>query len=565
MAYVLATFFVFQLGVIVPVCMPILSAFVTTLIVLAWQAGRDRKEKSLLLNEKSNIEQQLDLISSLLSSKENELGEIQSQLSQIRQENEDRSKSQSEKINHLQEQMSKLVQEKQNLLEKKVALEEKVLGFRVHISIDQPLERDNEEIKKECDACGIITQSPKVLQIFSNLKKIAKTNETVLILGESGTGKELFAKAVHRLSSRSGEFVPLNLNATPETMMEAELFGFEKGAFSGADKPRKGKFLQAKAGTLFLDEIGDLLPSLQVKLLRTLQEKEIIPLGKDIQPIKIDTRIVAATNKNMEKAVGEKEMRLDLYGRLSAFVIELPPLRERPEDIELLSMHFIKQFGSEFKRRNLKGISTGAMKKLKNYPWTGNVRELENVLRKSILLSPAKPSMLQEKDIQFSNLTGTISPDTQQDLSFQEASFQKPDQKKQQNIDDSRFLSVARRNRFVISNMEKELDIDRETIRSQLKGICFQTLVNCGFDVSRTTESLTEDPTLQNKLEEKVDQYMKTLLGNLRKFETLEDAQRAVRDYKIQDNIPSKYRKAIEILIRHSWPGRENDGFSNTH
>ncbi|MBI4654563.1 MAG: sigma-54-dependent Fis family transcriptional regulator [Nitrospirae bacterium] len=231
----------------------------------------------------------------------------------------------------------------------------------------------------------IIGKSSKMLEVADNIQKVAQVKASVFLLGESGTGKELFARAIHYLSTRKDyPFIPINCAAIPRELLESELFGHEKGSFTGAEGRKLGKFELADKGTIFLDEIGDLDLTLQSKLLRTLQEGEIERVG-GIKPIKVDVRIIAATNKNLEAAVADKSFREDLYYRLSVFPITIPPLRERKEDIPALIEHFITKYSAEMKIAK-KNITPEAIDMLKNYSWKGNVRELENVIERAIIL-----------------------------------------------------------------------------------------------------------------------------------------------------------------------------------
>jgi len=229
------------------------------------------------------------------------------------------------------------------------------------------------------------TKNEKVKEIFNLAKRVAPSSSTVLILGESGTGKEVLAKYIHFCSKRQGPFVAINCAAIPEDLLEAELFGYEKGAFTGAVKSKPGKFEVANKGTLFLDEIGDLSPKLQAKLLRVLQEKQVERLGGNT-PIKVDTRIIAATNKDLEKEVKEGRFREDLFFRLNVIPFKLPPLRERKEDIPLLAQFFVKKI---CKREGIeeKKLSEEALKLLKDYDWPGNIRELENFIERLVVLT----------------------------------------------------------------------------------------------------------------------------------------------------------------------------------
>jgi DNA-binding NtrC family response regulator len=252
------------------------------------------------------------------------------------------------------------------------------------------LKRENEELRatlKEKYSYSKITYASGAMEeVLSMTFRAAKSNANVLVTGESGTGKELIAGAIHNLSSRKDEiFTVAHLAALPETLIEAELFGHEKGAFTGADRRRIGKFEFAAGGTLFLDEIGDLPQSAQVKLLRVLQNKKIVRLGSN-QEIAVDVRLVSATNKNIEQEIKEGKFRPDLFYRLNVLRIHLPPLRQRKEDIPLLTDHFLRKYTTK-ERKPIKGITEEAMRNLLKYNFPGNVRELENMIERAVILT----------------------------------------------------------------------------------------------------------------------------------------------------------------------------------
>lgn len=241
-----------------------------------------------------------------------------------------------------------------------------------------------DEIKKGCTT-AILGTSAEIQEIRDIIDRIADTDSTVLILGESGTGKELVARALHYGSSRRNKpFVPINCGAIPEDLLESELFGYEKGAFTGAIATKIGRFEAANEGTVLLDEIGDMSPGLQVKILRVLQEKEFERVGGR-NTIKVDVRVVAATNQDLEKAVEEKRFRNDLYYRLNVIPVNLPPLRDRKEDIPFLVDHFIEKISTR-KRKKIRGTSPDALRLLEIYDWPGNIRELENLIERLVVL-----------------------------------------------------------------------------------------------------------------------------------------------------------------------------------
>ncbi len=243
-----------------------------------------------------------------------------------------------------------------------------------------------QEIEGKYNFNNIVGESPEMCEILKMAGDVSKTDTTVLIHGESGTGKELLSRATHINSGRSqGPFLPVNCAAIPSSLLEAELFGYERGAFTGAQQRKKGKFELASGGTLFLDEIGDMELDVQAKFLRVLESHEFERLGGD-KSIKADVRIIAATNKDLEKMVAEKRFREDLYYRVSVFPIRIPPLRERRDDIPLLSEHFVEKFSENFGRK-VPTLSDKVMEMLIYHPWKGNIRELKNVLERAMILS----------------------------------------------------------------------------------------------------------------------------------------------------------------------------------
>jgi DNA-binding NtrC family response regulator len=242
------------------------------------------------------------------------------------------------------------------------------------------------QIERRYDFSKIIGESDSMKRIINEVKKIANARSNVLLLGETGTGKELIARAIHFNSNRADKpFIPINCSAIPENLLESELFGHMKGAFTGAITSKRGLFEEANGGTIFLDEIGDLSINLQSKLLRVLEDQEIRPVG-GTQSIKVDIRFISATNKDIVSAVKDGSFREDLFYRINVITIKLPPLRERREDIELLVRYFIQKFSFELGKR-VNGIDEEALSHIKKYNWPGNIRELQNVIERAILIS----------------------------------------------------------------------------------------------------------------------------------------------------------------------------------
>ncbi len=313
-------------------------------------------------------------------------------------------------------------------------------------------------ITKQYTFADIISKSPKMQKIFEILPDIAKSDSNVLILGESGTGKELIARAIHNLSPRKrGPFVAVNCGALPDTLLESELFGYKKGAFTDAKQDKKGRFAAAEKGTIFLDEIGDISQALQVKLLRVLQDKTYEPLGSN-KPVKADVRVLAATNKDLAVLVNEGKFREDLYYRLNVVKIVLPPLRERLEDIPLLVDHFIKKLNVE-KGKEIKGISDSALTLLMRYDYPGNVRELENIIEYAFILCHGEyiePQHLPEPFVGGESKISGVSAFAMGPKTLEE-------------IEKEAILAALERNRWRKMATCKELGISKDTLRRKIE------------------------------------------------------------------------------------------------
>ena len=289
--------------------------------------------------------------------------------------------------------------------------------------------------------------SPQMQTVFDSIRKVAPTNAPVLILGESGTGKEMVAQALHRRSTQSGgPFVAINCNTIPENLLESELFGHEKGAFTGAHAQRKGHVETASGGTLFLDEIGDLPPSVQVKLLRFLQEKCFQRVGGRLE-IQSDARVIAATNRNLQESVATGKFREDLYFRLAVIVVKVPPLRERQDDTVLVAKAFLNSYGGEHAKHGL-SFAPDALRALSLHRWPGNVRELQNRVRRAVIMADGK--RVGAKDLELTDTLSALPPQT-----LKEA---------RESVEREMVQDALRRHRGKITSAAVELGISRPTL-----------------------------------------------------------------------------------------------------
>ena len=312
------------------------------------------------------------------------------------------------------------------------------------------LEREHQEMQRQLKVDsfeGMLGNSPPIQAVFNSIRKVSTTSAPVLILGESGTGKEMAALAIHRLSHRKeGPFIAINCGAIPEMLLESELFGHEKGSFTGAHAQRVGRIETAAGGTLFLDEIGELPLALQVKLLRFLQEQQIERVGGR-RPITVDTRVITATNIDLAKAAKDGSFREDLFYRVAVVVIKLPPLRERSGDVALLAQAFLQKFAREAGKEKLK-LDQKALAAIQRYDWPGNVRELENRVRRAVIMSEG--SRVTAADLELAGAASAAGP-----ANLKEA---------RESVEKEMVLNALRRSGGKISRAADELGISRPTL-----------------------------------------------------------------------------------------------------
>lgn len=326
----------------------------------------------------------------------------------------------------------------------------------------------------------LVNQSPQMKEVLSIIKKAAASVSTILIIGESGTGKELVARALHENSSRCQKpFMAINCSAIPETLIESELFGYEKGAFTGALHSKPGRFELAHEGTLFLDEIGEIPFELQAKLLRVLQENEIEKVG-GTKPVKIDIRLVCATNKDLSQEVQKGNFREDLYYRLNVIPIVLPPLRERKEDLAHLVSFFIQKYNKKL-GKNIKTISQEAIHILTQYPWPGNIRQLENAIERMMVLNDQK--VLTQENIPeeiLSPQTSSSLSSTQNLLDLQEGSFKDVIKENTQKMEKHLIVKALEETHGNVTQAAKKLGISRKGLQNKMKDYQLRQFLTTG-------------------------------------------------------------------------------------
>ena len=413
-------------------------------------------------------------------------------------------------------------------------LERQLHGMQAATFTSAPLGNvEQEAIRRDCEQWGIISKDPTILATFRDLKKGARSTVTVLITGEPGTGKELFARAVHRLSPRTAKpFIAVNMAAISPELFESELFGHVRGSFTGALTDRKGYFELAHQGTIFLDEIGDLRLDHQSKLLRVLQDRTFYRVGAT-NPTTVDVRIVAATNKDLQRGVSEGWFREDLYFRLKGLVLHLPPLRDRPDDIPPLVEACLQEAAKQVRQGRMQ-LSEDALRTLKQEPWKGNVRELRHCLEQAValcegLIITTADLRIQSRPSPMTTLTGVepILPDPAGDVAV---------------------LNHLRQYRFDMQATAKALGWDRSTVTQRLKGLCFQALVDSEGDQAKAAIALAGDPSLLRTVELKLMDYYGHLTEIIQSLTTVDEA---LLDCKRRfKNLPERHFKSVETLVR---------------
>jgi transcriptional regulator with GAF, ATPase, and Fis domain len=507
---ILISFALFFTSVLVlPLASLIVVGLVATTASLFYKHRFVREELKSVLSEK-------DRIVSELRDKEAKVAMLERELVSFE------SKKSADRTNELLEEIRRYKGEIHALSSKQDDMEEAVIT-------------DSETISEMKQFEGIVYEGRGAMQsVIAFISKIADSDATVLILGESGTGKEMVARAIHKRSGRALKpFVAVNCGALVENLLESELFGHEKGAFTGAVKDKFGRFELADGGTIFLDEIGEVNEAFQLKLLRVLQEGEFERVG-GTKTVKVNVRVVAATNKDLKQLVNEKRFREDVFYRLNVLAIELPPLKERRGDIPLLINHFLQKEGGEMK------VSKNVLDSLQNYAWRGNIRELESVIKRAVLLAKAdKRQMINMKDLSdeiASAAKGAIAIEDQILESLREKGF----------------------SRSAISETADELGgLNRGTVAEYLRGQCLKAFVEHTYDLDTTVRyiSLSNDAAVNDRVRKKIQEYLANIADATNISQSWDVVRTSLKPKT--KNLPQKYHpfleQVAEAFYRRVW------------
>jgi transcriptional regulator with GAF, ATPase, and Fis domain/CHASE2 domain-containing sensor protein len=545
LSYAVTTFVVMGFGgLVLPVLSPLVALTVASLLSLGWTRQHAADRVADLENEQLALHRALATKQVLLAQQETRADQLEEDVVVAKADavmGVDRQTFFERTIASLQQQLQAAQWEADETrfavkeLEGRLAAMKAVQPGRRALATDE-----QEEVRQECVRYGIVTGDPALLQCWKDLKRAARSEAPILILGEPGTGKELFAQAVHRFSERAAKpFVAVNMAAVPPDLFESQLFGHLRGSFTGSVHDHEGYFLQADKGTIFLDEIGDLRSDLQAKLLRVLQEGVVTRVG-DRKTVRVDVRVVSATNRDLLRGIAEGWFREDLYYRLHGIELQLPPLRERHDDIAELAMAFIEQATAKSGRTQMV-LSHGAMERLKGWPWKGNVRELKRCLENAVILTDG--TTIFEQDLRLTgpvvSLPGAVSP---------LPPAVSPETEEDPRKSDQALLRVLREHSFDLQATATTLGWDRSTVMQRLKGMCFQALVQTKGDQRAAAASLAGEPGLTRLVEVKLKEYVEHLRKVVATYPSQEAALIGCR--KRFKNLPERYQEALATLVR---------------
>jgi len=523
--------------VVLPLALPLTAALLVLVGTTIWSHLTAHQRLMLLEQNMLRLQQEAAAVREALVLRETRAETLQEDLAVARTAIT-QSTGQQEELTRsadlLRSQLADAQTQEEEARRKLEGLEQQLHSLRAATS--EPLAMGDVELNRlrdECRQLGIITQDAGLLRLYRDLKKGAKSPLTVLVLGEPGTGKELFARAVHRLSPRTGKtFIAVNMAAISPELFESELFGHSKGSFTGATADRRGYFELANHGTIFLDEIGDLRLDHQSKLLRVLQERSFYRVGATI-PTTVDVRIVAATNRDLQRGVSEGWFREDLYFRLTGLVFRLPPLRERTGDVPILADIFLNEIAGQMGKPVPK-LSNEALRALVEQEWKGNVREFRHCLEQAIALNDGP--MLTKESLRLGSASASPAGRT------------KPSQILPDPASDTAVLNCLRQHGFDMQATAQALGWDRSTVTQRLKGLCFQALVEADGDQAKAALAIAGDPSHLRTVELKLMDYHSHLMSVIEPFAT---ANEALLDCKRRfKNLPDRHFSSVETLVR---------------
>jgi DNA-binding NtrC family response regulator/CHASE2 domain-containing sensor protein len=534
-------------GIVAPTMAPMLAALLAGIGAFVWTGRLAGRRIRSLEGEAQAVRRALAVNQEMLARQETRVEGLEEELAaamaDARASAEDKRQWQQEE-DRLKSQMAVAVEEAEHTRREARALEARLRDLTASAAVAQkPLaDHELERLRGESARVGILTRDPEMLKVFRHVEKAAPTRSPVLLLGETGTGKELFARAVHELSPRSrGPFVAVNVAALAPDVVESELFGHLKGAFTGADRDRKGYFEQADQGTIFLDEIGDLRPDAQAKLLRVLQEGMFHRVGA-ASPSRVDVRVVAATNKDLAQGAAQGWFREDLYFRLRGIELRLPPLRERTEDLPMLAERFVRDLSTQL-GRDAPTLTRGALDAIARWPWPGNVRELKQRLEQAVILMEG--ALISAQDLRFEPQAGPAPAD------------RLPRESPEADVSgDQAVLARLRAHAFDMQATAQDLGWDRSTVTQRLKGMCFHALVKHGGDRGQAALTLAGERALARIVEVKLEDYYGHLQAVAEQYRSVNDAVAACR--KRYKNLPERYLPAVEALVRQGFVDSHN-------
>jgi transcriptional regulator with PAS, ATPase and Fis domain len=522
---------------VLPLAMPLTAALLVLVTTTVWSHLAGHQRLMQVEQDMLHLQQEAAAVREALVLRETRAETLQEDLA-VARASIAHSTSQQEELSRfadaLRSQLTDAQAQEDDARRKLEGLEQQLHSLRA-ATTEPMLIGDGElvRLRDECRQLGIMTQDSALLRLYRDLKRGAKSPLTVLVLGEPGTGKELFARAVHRLSPRTGKtFVAVNMAAISPELFESELFGHTRGSFTGATTDRRGYFELANHGTIFLDEIGDLRLDHQSKLLRVLQEKTFYRVGATT-PTTVDVRIVAATNRDLQRGVSEGWFRDDLYFRLSGLVFRLPPLGERTGDVPILADIFLTDIAGQMGKPVPK-LSNEALRSLVEHEWKGNVREFRHCLEQAIALNDGP--LLTKESLRLGSASAAPSGRAKQAQIL-------PDP-----ASDAAVLNCLRQHDFDMQAAAKTLGWDRSTVTQRLKGLCFQALVEADGDQGKAASAIAGDPSHLRTVELKLMDYHGHLLSVIEPFAT---ANEALLDCKRRfKNLPDRHFASVETLVR---------------